>query len=143
MAGAFGGFGDPGGMGGIGPSGVRHTPGYQPTPNSEPMGSITGTPVRTRLYSFPLLPGPTAVQIISETRENKIALVTPPNVGFTVYIGDAGVTPQTGFALQPGVEKEIILAGFQQVFAVSDAPVMLRLQIEVAPILLAERERRL
>lgn len=140
-AGVFG-FGDPGGMGGIGPSGVRHTPGYQPTPNSEPMGAITGTPVRTRLYSFPLLPGQ-AVQIISGTRENKIALITPPNVGFTVYVGDAGVTAQTGFALQPGVEKEIILAGFQEIYAVSDAPIMLRLQIEIAPILLAERERRL
>jgi hypothetical protein len=140
-AGVFG-FGTPGEMGGVGPAGVRVSPGYQPTPNSEPMGSITGVPVRTRLYSFPLLAG-ASVQIISGTRENKIVLITPPDVGFTVYVGEAGVTPQTGFALQPGTEKEIILAGFQEIYAVSDAPVTLRLQIEVAPILLAERERRL
>jgi hypothetical protein len=140
MAGVFG-LGDPG-MNGVFP-GTRVTPGYQPTPNSEPMGSITGTQVRTRLYSFPILAGALPVMIVQGTRENKVALITPPSVGFTVYVGDAGVSPLTGMALIPGTANEIVLGGFQEVYAVTDAPVLLRVQIQVAPILLAERERRL
>lgn len=141
MSGAFGHGGEMGVPGAF--PGTRVTPGYsQPTPNSEPMGSITGTPVRPRMYSVPVQPG-ASMQIVAETRENKVVIITPPDVGFTVYVGDAGVTPQTGMALIGGQTNELILPGFQPVHAVTDAPVMLRINIFVGPILLAERERRL
>lgn len=138
-------FGPPGGGGefGGGFPGARLTPngGYQPTPNSEPMGAETGTPVRTRMYSRPLAPGD-SVQIVSGTRENKAVFITPPDVGFTVFIGEAGVTPDTGQALLPGTANQIFLPGFQEVYAVHNAPVSLRLHIQVTAILAAERERR-
>lgn len=122
--------------------GTRVTPGYsQPTPNSEPMGSITGTPVRPRMYSVPVQPG-AGMQIIGETRENKIIQITPPDVGFTVFVGDAGVTTQTGMALIGGQVNELVIPGFMPIFAVHDSPVVLRINIFVGPILLAERERR-
>lgn len=141
MAGSFGHGGEMGTPGAF--TGTRVTPPYsQPTPNSEPMGSITGTPVRPRMYSVPLQPGG-SMQIVGPTRENKVVLITPPNVGFMVYVGDAGVTPQTGMALIPGQSNELVLPGLQEVHAVTDCPVALRINIFVGPILLAERERRL
>ncbi len=137
MAGGFPDFGNP-----FVP-GVRSTPGYQPTPNSEPMGSITGVPVRTRLYSVPLLPG-SSVQIVPPTRENRVALITTPAVGFTVYVAsDGGASADTGMALPAGQTTEVIIPGFQEIYAITDAPVTLRISIQIAPILLAERERRL
>lgn len=133
----------PGEMGGIGPAGFRVTPSYsQPTPNSEPMGAITGTPVRPRMYSLPLQAG-AAMQIIGETRENRLVLITPPNVAFTIFVGDAGVTPDVGLPLIGGQSNEIVLPGYVSLFAVSNSPVVLRIGIFVGPILMAERERRL
>lgn len=138
------GFGHGGEMGMPGAfPGTRVTPGYsQPTPNSEPLGSITGVPVRPRMYSVPVAPG-VAMQIIGETRENKIILLTPPDIGFTFYVGEGGVTPLVGMALLPGQSNELVVPGFMPVYAAHDAPFVLRLNIFVGPILLAERERRL
>ena len=144
MAGPFGLFG-PGDMGGApgGITGTRSTQGYQPTPNSEPMGSITGVPVRTRAYALPLVAGSNPIVIAPGTRENKVVLITPPDVGFMVFVGDSGVTPLNGFALIPGTQNEFPLPGFQELYAVTNAPVTLIVQITITPILLAERERRL
>jgi hypothetical protein len=144
MAGVFG-LGNPGEMGtpGIFPGTRVSPPGsYEPTPNGAPMGSITGVPVRPRMYSVPVQPG-VAMQIIGETRENKIILLTPPDVGFTFFVGEGGVTPDVGMALLPGQSNELVVPGLMPVFAVHNAPIALRLNIFVGPILLAERERRL
>lgn len=141
MNGPFFGGGE---MNGPGFPGVRVTPnqGYTPTPNSEPMGAETGTPVRTRWYSRPVAVGASQI-IVSGTRENKVALLTPPLVGFTFYVGEAGVTPDTGMALIPGQVTEFPMPGFQELWVVHDCPVSLRLQVQITPILAAERERRL
>jgi hypothetical protein len=139
-----GGFGHGGEMGapGVFP-GTRVTPNYsQPTPNSEPLGSITGVPVRPRMYSVPVAPG-AAMQIIGETRENKIILLTPPDIGFTFFVGEGGVTPDVGMALLPGQSNELVVPGFMPVFAVHNCPFVLRINVFVGPILMAERERRL
>lgn len=120
--------------------GIRATPGYVPAPNSEPLGSITGAPPRTQFYSRPIAPGlPTL--IVPGTAPNRVAIITAPLIGFNVFIGDAGVTPQNGLALTPGLNYEAILVGLQELYACTDSPVTVPLQIQVAPVLMAERER--
>jgi hypothetical protein len=128
--------------------GVRATPGFVPAPNSKPLGSKTGAPPRTQFYSRPVIPatmlgqgGGSPTQIVAGTAENRVAILTAPLIGFTVYIGGSGVTPQNGLALTPGLNYEAILPGLQELFAVTDAPVFVPLQVQVAPVLMAERER--
>lgn len=124
--------------------GVRATPGYEPAPNSEPLGANTGAPPRTLLYSRPVAPaaaGAPPTLIVSATPENRVAIITAPDVGFNVFIGNSGVTPATGLALTPGLNYEVVLPGLQELFAVTDSPTFLRVQIQVAAILLAERQR--
>ncbi|HEV3059577.1 MAG TPA: hypothetical protein VGY48_15110 [Vicinamibacterales bacterium] len=138
------GAGNPFGFGslpvpGVGPA--RSTPAWQPTPNNAPEGSLTGAPVRTILKSVPLVVGALTV-IAPGTRENRVLFITPPDVGFTVYVGDANVSPLTGCALPGGVTSEIPLVGFQEVYAVTDAPVLMRVQVMITSILAAETERR-
>jgi hypothetical protein len=123
-------------------SSARVTPGAQPTPNSEPMGAITGTPVRTRTFSRPVQPGAAQV-IVSETRENRIAFITTPAVGFTFFVGEAGVTPDVGMPLAPGQVTEVPLPGFQPLYICHNGPVPIRVGIAISAILMAERERRL
>lgn len=124
------------------PAGVRVTPGYQPTPNSEPLGSETGAPPRPRYFSTVV--GQTASLIATGTRDNRICTVVAPIVGgFTIYVGDAGVSTRNGYALVPGIADDFPLVGFQELFAVTDAPTILRVQVKIFSILLAERERRL
>ncbi len=130
-------------MGGSFIHGTRVTPGYQPTPNSEPLGSETGAPPRPRYYSVAILPGAAPTLIAPDTRDNRIVTLVPPNVGFTLFIGDAGVSINNGYAMQAGVSDDFPLVGYQGLYAVTDAPVVLRLQVKIFPILLAERERRL
>lgn len=123
--------------------GTRVTPGYQPTPNSEPLGAETGAPVRPRYYSVAIRPGAAPTQIAPETRDNRIVTLLAPSVGFTVFIGDEGVSARIGYSMQGGVADDFPLVGFQALYAVTDAPVVLRVQVKIFPILLAERERRL
>lgn len=119
--------------------------GYRPTPNSEPLGSETGAPPRPRYFStsVPPVARQPAVVVAPETRDNRIVTLLAPLIGFTIYVGDAGVSPQNGYALIPGIADDFPLVGFQSLYAITDAPVFLRLQVKIFPILLAERERRL
>jgi len=138
------GIGDPGPIGGS-----RHTPGYQPTPNSEPQGALTGAPVRTILRSYQIIPASAvgvndneAVLIVPGTAGNRVVSLLAPAVNFRIYIGDSGVTPLTGFALPPGQPYETVIPGLQDIYAVTDAPVYLRLQVQIASILYAEQQRK-
>ncbi|OHD23639.1 MAG: hypothetical protein A2Y38_01420 [Spirochaetes bacterium GWB1_59_5] len=130
--------------------GVRTTPGFEPAPNAEPLGALTGAPPRTKFYSRPVIPavavgvgGNEATQIVDGTAANRVAVLLAPDVGFTIFIGPSGVSPATGLALPPGQPYEAILVGLQDLYAVSNAPVWLPLQVQVAPVLMAERERKL
>lgn len=131
-------------------AGVRSTPNFQPAPNSQPLGALSGAPPRTHFYSRPVIPASAVgvnrqeqTRIVLGTPENRVAILTAPLVGWTIYIGDSGVSPQTGLALPPGLAYEVILPGLQDVYAVTDAPVYLSLQVQIAPVLMAERQRRL
>jgi hypothetical protein len=119
--------------------GIRATPGVTPSPNSKPLGAKTGAPPRTQFYNRPI--GPAATQLVAGTAENRVAILTAPLIGFTVFIGMPGVTPLTGLALPPGLNYEAILPGLQELWAVTDSPVPVAVQVQVAPVLMAERER--
>ena len=122
--------------------GVRTTPGYAPSPNSEALGSETGAPPRPRYFSMAIPRGQT-VLVAPPTRDNRVLFITAPNVGFTVFVGDDGLTTRNGFALLSGQQEEFPLVGFQGLYAMSNAPVLLRIQVAITTILLAERELRL
>lgn len=141
-----GGFGNPGP---VIQGGLRATPGQMPAPNSEPLGARTGAPPRVEFYSTLVIPfaavgsnGVEATQIVPPTPPNRVVVLTPPLVQFTVYIGKSGVSPQNGLALTPGLNYEALLVGLQELYAVTDAPVYLPLQIQISPVLFAERERK-
>jgi hypothetical protein len=130
-------------------AGSRSTPNQVPTPNSEPLGAKTGAPPRVRFYSTKIIPftaigvrGAEPTQIIPPTPPNRLITLTAPFVGFTIYIGDSGVSPTTGLALPPGRDYQAQLVGLQELYAVTDAPIYMTLQIQVSPILFAERERK-
>lgn len=123
-------------------AGVRLQPGYTPAPNSEALGSLTGAPVRPRYFSMAIPAGQT-VLVAPPTRDNRVVFITTPNVGFSVYVGDDGLTTNNGMVLPSGQQEEFPLVGFQGLYALTDAPVLLRVQVAITPILLAERERRL
>lgn len=124
---------------GPGMVGVRAQPSVTPVPNSTPVGAQTGAPPRTQFRTVSI-PG-TAVQIVAPTPENRVAVLTAPNVGFSIYIGGAGVTPATGLALPPGLSYELPLPGLQEVYAVTDAPVWMKLRVAVSVVLMAEQAR--
>ncbi len=134
---------------GGGALGTRHTPGVTAAPNSEPVGAETGAPPHTRFFNVQVIPfsvisvkNAQPSQVVQATRENRVALLTAPAVGFVVYVGDTGVSPQRGMALIPGTVTEIILVGGQDLYAVTDAPCFLALQVQISIVLMAEQERR-
>jgi hypothetical protein len=129
--------------------GTRSTPGVTPVPNSEPVGAMSGAPPHTRFFNVQVIPFSAAQsknaqpsQVVQSTRENRVALLTAPAVGFLIYVGDTGVSPARGMALIPGTVTEIILVGGQDLYAVTDAPCFLALQVQISIVLMAEQERR-
>lgn len=127
--------------------GSRSTPAYSPTPNNVPVGANTGAPPRTRFYSRQVIPSSAVggrdepTKIVEGTSENRsVTLLAPVNSG-TVYIGDAGVTPATGFALPEGLAFVAFLVGLQDLYAVTDSPTYTQIQVQVAVILAAEQAR--
>ncbi len=121
-------------------AGVRATPGLIPTPNSEPTGYLTGAPVLTRFFGATVMTA--SQQIVEGAANNRVVILLAPIIGFTVFIGAAGVTPGTGLALPPGQPYEALLPGLQELHACTDAPTPLRVQVQVASVLFAERQRR-
>ena len=122
-------------------SGGRHSPAYQPVPNSLPAGSKTGAPPRTRFYARPIQPGGAPLEIVEGTPPNRSVVLIAPVVGFNVFIGDSGVSTQNGLQLTPGIPYYLSLVGLQPLYAVSDAPVPLVLGVQVSIVLMAEQER--
>lgn len=144
-----GGFGDPGIPAGQ-PLGAQ--PGGGGQIGSRPLGYRTGAPPRTRLRSVQIIPytavgrviqghAQEATQIVDPDTASRVAILTAPFVGFSVYVGDqTGVRP-TDMALPPGLPYEVVLIGGQALYAVTDAPVYLNLRVQIACILIGDRER--
>jgi hypothetical protein len=115
-------------------------------PFSVPLGHYTGAPPQTLLKNELVSPasGATPSCIVSATRENRFVTLTAPLVGFLIYVGDSsGASLTQGIALPPGIPYEITLPGNQALYAVTDAPVYLRVRIQVAAAISGDLERRL
>ena len=117
--------------------------------NSVPLGSITGAPPWAKLQMLQVIPfvavgvtGQTPTLVASRERQNRVIIVTAPLVGFSVYIGDSGVRPGYAFVLPGGLPYDIIIPGGQELYAVTDAPTFLALQVQSAPLLTGDKERR-
>ena len=67
--------------------------------------------------------------------------LTAPNVGFVIYVGSADVTPANGLALPRGQPFYVPLVGLQELWAITDAPVYLRLTGLISIVLMAEQGR--
>ena len=116
--------------------------------NSLPLGSLTGAPPQTQLRGYQIVPygalgnGQQATRIVEPDLQNRVIILTAPFVAFSIWIGDSGVKPGD-FSLPPGLPYEVILPGRQPLYAVTDAPVYLPLRVQIASILMGERERKL
>lgn len=124
--------------------GVRANPTFKPSPNSEPAGYQTGAPPHTRLFSVQVPPASKNMlaEVVAGTPENRIVILTAPLVGFRVFVGASGLTTRTGLALPPGIPYDIPLVGLQELYAITNAPVYLTLQVVISIVLASEQARR-
>lgn len=125
-----------------------------PNPNSqvgsEPLGNLTGAPPWVSFRTYQIIPesglvanqGPTLV--VPADRASRLITFTAPAVGFSIFIGDAGVRGNpgvSGLALPAGIAYQIPIPGNQTVYAITDAPVFLTLRVQIGPLLIGDRER--
>ena len=127
------------GIPGIVAAGIRAQPTVQPVPNNVPVGAQTGAPPRTRMYSRLILPGQRTL-LVDASPENRVVSIQPPNVKATLYVGDPGLTVGTGMAISAG-GQEIPIVGLQEVWAVTDSPTAMRVNVYVSIVLMAEQAR--
>lgn len=125
------------------PAGLRAQPNVVPVPNTVPAGVQTGAPPRVQFISRLVAPGvlKKATLIAAGTPENRVVTLTPPSVGFTIFLGDADVTPMNGMALPAGQAFDVPLVGLQELWAVTDSPVYLRVTGLISIVLMAEQGR--
>lgn len=132
------GLGDPGQLlrAGLGaqPGGSR------PQPGSEPLGWDKGAPTRTSIRIVQIAPGLLPISIVPSTRESRVVTLLAPLIAFSIFVGEAGVTTRD-VALPPGLPYDLVIPGLQELFAVTDSPVVLPLRVQIAPILIGDRER--
>ena len=125
-------------------SGARATPNFEPAPNSLPAGALSGVPAATRLYQRSIVASePT--QIVMPTPENRLVTLTAPVLGWSVFVGtDSSVMTNgnSGTQLPKGQPFNITLTGTMELWALTDAPIRVPLQIMVSIILMAERQRK-
>jgi hypothetical protein len=115
-------------------------------PFSVPLGHYTGAPPQTQLRNEQVAPAGagTGTCIVPATTPNRFVTLTAPLVGFSIFVGDSsGASLTQGIALPPGLPYEISLPGNQALYAVTDAPVYLRVRIQIAAALSGDLERRL
>lgn len=112
-------------------------------PNSQPAGALTGVPTRTQFFNLQITPG-LATVIVPQTRENRFIILLAPFFAFSIFVGEsAGVSDLNGLALPPGIPYEVTLPGNQPLYAVTNAPVRLKLRVQIAPAITGDLERRL
>lgn len=123
----------------------------QPQIGSVPLGAKTGAPPWSQFRSYQIVPasavgigGRQATLVVDAAAASRSITFIAPSVGFSVFVGGAGVSNNpgsNGYALPPGLPHEIIVPGNQSIYAVTDAPVFLTLRIQIAALLVGDRER--
>jgi hypothetical protein len=136
---------------------ARETAAQGPQPagqiGTRPLGWRTGAPPRTSLRTVQVLPfsavqkvsqgvSAQATKIVDGDLASRAVLLTAPFVGFSIYISEEPtVRPGVGLRLPPGLPYPIELPGGQALYAVTDAPVYLALNVQVAALMIGDRER--
>lgn len=114
------------------------------SPGSAPLGDLTMAPIRTIARGVLVAPAGTSgapTRIAESNRENRSVVLVAPIVGFSIYAGTSGVKIGDN-RLPPGIPYEFVIPGLQELYAVTDAPVQLMLSVQIAPILVGDRERK-
>lgn len=122
----------------------------QRQPGGRPLGFYTGAPPRTQLLQVSVTPQVNALgvaqaptPIVSPTRENRFITLTAPNIAFAVLVcPDSVFNALSSFTLPPGLAYEISLPGNEGLYAVTTSPVFVPLQIQIAPAIASDTERR-
>lgn len=133
------------------PSVTAAMPGSFRQPGGLPLGAYTGAPSRTLLYRMNVTPMVNALgvvqaptQIVAPVPQNRFVTLTAPSILFAVLVGpEASFNALSSFTLTAGLPYEISLPGNQALFAVTTSPVFVALQIQIAPAIAADTERRL
>jgi hypothetical protein len=144
--------GDSGFLGNPGPDSISAQPGVPSQVGAEPLGARTGAPPWTRFRSYQIIPsaavgvgGQQPTMVVEPDVASREIVFIAPFVGFSIFIGDAGVSTNpgsNGLALPPGLPYSLLIPGFQHIYAVTDAPVYLVLRVQTAALLIGDRERK-
>lgn len=121
----------------------RRTPsGYFVTAaNSQPLGARTGAPPQTRVFS--LLVRDTPILLEGPNKQSRSIKVTAPDLPFGIFVGTESGVRAVGRALTPGIPYEVIVPGYQALYAITDAPGMwIPVLVQVAALLAGDRERQ-
>ena len=121
-------------------SAARTPPMYGRPPNSQPLGTNTGAPPRTRIFQVQVTPG--GVRLVGPDKQNRQVVVTPPFNAFGVVLSFTGRPDINGFPIPPALPYEMIIPGFQEVWAATTAPVLIPVLVQVGPLLVGDLERR-
>jgi hypothetical protein len=119
---------------------------------ARPLGAETGAPPWARFRTYQVIPttavgvaGQQATLVVEGDKQSRFATFIAPAAAFSIFIGDAGISNNpgsNGMALPAGIPYTVELPGNQTVYAVTDAPVFLPLRVNIAPVLIGDRERR-
>jgi len=82
--------------------------------------------------------------IVPETRENRFITLIAPRNNFAIYIdGAPNLNVLSSLALPAGLPYEVSLPGNEGLWAVTDSPTFQTIQIQIAPAIASDLERRL
>lgn len=120
-------------------------------PGGRPLGFYTGAPPRTQLTQVNVTPNVNALGVVQQptlivpaTTQNRFVTLSAPLLAFAILVSpEASFNAFSSHTLLPGVPYEISLPGNEQLFAVTTAPVFVPLQIQIAPAIASDTERRL
>lgn len=125
----------------LSPLGPGNKPVSSMPPGSELLGEETGAPPHTVFRGIQIAPGRNPTRIAEPARPNRVVIIIAPLIGFRFYVGTVGVKVGD-LEITPGIPYDCVLPGLQELYAVTNAPVPLSLSVQIAPILIGDRERR-
>ena len=120
-------------------------------PGGRPLGYATGAPPRTQLFQVNVTPqvnalgvAQQATLIVPETRENRFVTLIAPTIAFAILISvGTSFNALSSFTLPPLIPYEVSLAGNQAIYAMTTSPVFVAIQVQIAPAIASDTERRL